>query len=201
MHADVARANGWNGTGQVVAVIDSGVDRTNPYLAGDVVAEACYSTNAIGYTAGGCPNGRNVQTGTGAAAPCLYAGCAHGTHVAHTAAGAYGVAPGAKVIAVQIFHCERGEDHLLGERRPVRDELRLQPAHHISDRGSQHEHRRLQLVELLRQRRRAGRLGQQRPTSPGGSRPCGAPASCPSWRAATTTGSTPSPTRPASHMR
>ena len=104
VRADVARANGWNGTGQVVAVIDSGVDRTNPYLVGDVVAEACYSTNAIGYTAGGCPNGRNVQTGTGAAAPCVYTGCAHGTHVAHTAAGAYGVAPGAKVIAVQIFH-------------------------------------------------------------------------------------------------
>jgi subtilisin family serine protease len=30
--------------------------------------------------------------------------CDHGTHVAHTAAGAYGVAPGAKIIAVQVFH-------------------------------------------------------------------------------------------------
>ncbi len=153
VRADVARANGWNGTGQVVAVIDSGVDRTNPYLAGDVVAEACYSTNAIGYTAGGCPNGRNVQTGTGAAAPCVYTAlCAwhpcrpHRRRCLRRGSRRQGHRRA-------DLPLERGEDHLLGERPSVRDELRLQPPHHISDRGGQHEHWRLQLLRLLRQRR------------------------------------------------
>jgi subtilisin family serine protease len=55
--------------------------------------------------AGGCPNGKNVQYGAGAAAPCTFSlDCAHGTHTAHTAAGRWGVAPGATVIAAQVFH-------------------------------------------------------------------------------------------------
>jgi subtilisin len=42
--------------------------------------------------------------GPGAAAPCTYSPvCAHGTHVAHTAAGRYGVASAARILAVQVF--------------------------------------------------------------------------------------------------
>jgi subtilisin family serine protease len=49
-----------------------------------------------------------VQVGTGAAVPCAYTtACFHGTHVAGIAAGSSGslsgVAPGASLIAVQIF--------------------------------------------------------------------------------------------------
>jgi subtilisin family serine protease len=102
---DKAVANGYTGTGQYVAVIDTGVDRFHPWLAGDVVAEACYATAFPGYGAG-CPNGTAFQSGAGSAAPCLWSGCDHGTHVAHTAAGQYGVASGAKVIAIQVFHYE-----------------------------------------------------------------------------------------------
>jgi subtilisin family serine protease len=73
-------------------------------LAGKVVSEACFATNANG--TGACPNGSTQQYGVGAAAPCRFSyDCAHGTHTAHTAAGAYGVASGASIVAVQIFHC------------------------------------------------------------------------------------------------
>lgn len=102
---DKAAANGYTGAGQFVAVLDTGVDRFHPWLAGDVVAERCYATAYPGYVAG-CPNGTASQSGAGSAAPCPWSGCDHGTHVAHTAAGTYGVASGAKVIAIQVFHYE-----------------------------------------------------------------------------------------------
>ena len=102
---DKAVANGYTGAGQHIAVIDTGVDRLHPWLAGDVVSERCYATAFPGY-APGCPNGTASQAGVGAAAPCPWSGCDHGTHVAHTAAGMYGVASGAKIIAIQVFHYE-----------------------------------------------------------------------------------------------
>jgi subtilisin family serine protease len=101
---DKATARGYTGAGQTVAILDTGVDRNHSWLQGDVVREACYSTRTLGYTGGDCPNGYWTQTGLGSARPCLINGCAHGTHVAHTAAGKYGVAPGANIIAVQVFH-------------------------------------------------------------------------------------------------
>lgn len=100
-----------NGSGQTVAILDTGVDSSHAWLKGKLVAEACFSTvdynlarsHASG--SGGCPHGRNIEYGPGAAAPCAFATiCAHGTHVAHTAAGAYGVARGASIVAVQVFH-------------------------------------------------------------------------------------------------
>jgi len=111
--ADWANAQGWNGRGTYVAVIDSGVDRTNPYLAGRVANEACFATNVNG--TGACPGGTTTRYSntnwagiTNAATPCAgnyySTGCAHGTHVAHTAAGMYGVAQGARVIAINASH-------------------------------------------------------------------------------------------------
>lgn len=99
---DRTYAAGWRGTGQTVAIIDSGVDRNHNWIR-NVVNEACFTTAAIGSSAGYCPNGTWTQLGYGAARPCTQAGCAHGTHVAHTAAGANGVAPSASIMAIQVM--------------------------------------------------------------------------------------------------
>jgi subtilisin family serine protease len=111
--ADLAWDQGYDGTGTVVAVIDSGVDKAHPFLAGKVVAEACFSTRDAG-SAGDCPNGQTTQIGSGAGVPCEFAPftCSHGTHVAGIVAGNgdglglgfSGVAKGAELIAVQVFH-------------------------------------------------------------------------------------------------
>jgi subtilisin family serine protease len=100
-----AVTRGYDGTGQTVAIVDSGVRSDHPWLSGKVVTEACFSRGA------GCPNGQSQQTGAGAAAPCTYApaDCAHGTHVAHTAAGKYGVARDARILAYQVFSRVDGE--------------------------------------------------------------------------------------------
>src|SRR5882672_11200161 len=111
--ADQAWAQGFDGTGRVVAVIDSGVDSAHLFLAGKVVEEACYSTTLGVQTTTLCPNGTEEQIGPGAAVPCpLEAeGCWHGTHVAGIVAGngdpfglpLWGVGRGASIMAVQVF--------------------------------------------------------------------------------------------------
>src|SRR6266852_5983586 len=111
--ADQAWAQGYDGTGTVVAIIDSGVDSTHPFLAGKVVEEACYSTTSGTQSTTLCPNGAQEQIGPGAGINCpLEAqGCWHGTHVAGIAAGngdpadlpIWGVGRGARIMAVQVF--------------------------------------------------------------------------------------------------
>jgi uncharacterized repeat protein (TIGR01451 family) len=103
----------YTGSGFAVAIIDTGVDSTIP-----VQAEACFSTpNPSLYIDTLClpsfastPPG--VLTVPGAAAPCTgLDGCDHGTHVAGIAVGATvqpGVAPGAKVVAIQVFTNQQG---------------------------------------------------------------------------------------------
>jgi serine protease len=107
--ADQAHAKGFTGSGQAVAVLDTGVDTDHPYLGGRVVGEACFSSVSEGVQSL-CPNGGEKQTGPGSAsattATCLAGGvnlCDHGTHVAGIAAGADGVAPGAGIVAIQVF--------------------------------------------------------------------------------------------------
>jgi subtilisin len=101
-------ANGFTGSGQVVAVLDTGVDSAHPFLSGKVVEEACYTSNRVAGS-GNCPNGTSTQTGAGSGVNCTYAasGCRHGTHVAGIAAGRgstfSGVAKDANIMAVQVF--------------------------------------------------------------------------------------------------
>jgi subtilisin family serine protease len=105
--ADKVWQRGYKGSGQTVAIIDSGVDGTHPALAGKVVAEACFSTtySSVG-SSSLCPNGKDEQIGPGSAVPCEeITGCDHGTHVAGIATAngdVKGVAPEAKIIAIQV---------------------------------------------------------------------------------------------------
>jgi subtilisin family serine protease len=103
VEANLAAAAGFDGSGQVVAILDTGVDGAHGFLADKVVSEACFSDG------GDCPGHTTASIGPESGAPCSFAssGCQHGTHVAGIAAGSGssfdGVAPGSDIIAVQIF--------------------------------------------------------------------------------------------------
>lgn len=111
------------GGGAAVAIVDTGVNAQHPFFKGRIVAEACFSsTDAAHGSTTLCPNGQNEQIGAGAAAPCdpraVAHACIHGTHVAGIAAGAdgsadgvtlNGVAPGATIVAVDVFSRFEGE--------------------------------------------------------------------------------------------
>jgi subtilisin len=106
----------YDGSGTVVAILDTGVDKNHPFFGiGKVVEEACFSSNspAEGATSV-CPGGVTSSFATGSGLPCdlTVTDCNHGTHVAGiatgngqngTVAGFSGVAKGASVMAVQVF--------------------------------------------------------------------------------------------------
>ena len=110
--APAAWARGYNGSGQLVAVLDTGVDKMHPSISGRVVAEACYSTNSPGsFATSLCPGRTPASTEVNSALPCP-SGCEHGTHVAGIIAGnpvSYGgqtfsgVAKDVRLIAIQVF--------------------------------------------------------------------------------------------------
>ena len=112
---DIAWQANFDGSGWVVAVLDSGVDKNHNFLSGKVISEACYSTknNRYGSTSL-CPGGASSSTATNSGLNCPLStdGCDHGTHVAGIVAGKdyspngpgyNGVANGANIIAIQVF--------------------------------------------------------------------------------------------------
>jgi subtilisin len=109
MGASDAWTSGYSGNGQVVAVLDTGVESSHSFLSGKVIHEACYSTTYMSYNSNTvCPNGQENQLGAGAGAPCNNVdGCEHGTHVAGIVAGKgtlfSGVAQDADIMAIQVF--------------------------------------------------------------------------------------------------
>ncbi len=105
-------ALGGDGSGQTVAILDTGVDIDHPFLNGRVVEGACYSSNFAAHGATSlCPGGADNATTVASGNHCTGVnGCDHGTHVAGIAAGRpsgaitiTGVAPEAHVMAVQVF--------------------------------------------------------------------------------------------------
>lgn len=123
--ADQASAQGMTGAGSVVAVLDTGVATHHPFLKDRVISEACFSPIDPDLTATSlCPDGTDHQEGTGTGdsgtGPCTaIADCDHGTHVAGIVAGngegitgapKRGVAPGANIIALQVFSKFTSED-------------------------------------------------------------------------------------------
>lgn len=106
--ADQAGTAGFDGTGQVVAVVDTGVAKNHPMLRGKVVSEACYSTAGPGSNSL-CPGGAAASTAVNSGVNCNVNidGCDHGTHVASIAVGntpgLKGAAPAAKLISIKVF--------------------------------------------------------------------------------------------------
>jgi subtilisin family serine protease len=98
---------GFTGAGWTVAILDTGVDSSHPFLAGKVVSEACYSTTVSVRSFSICPGGASSSTAIASGLPCPMTDCYHGTHVAGIAAGRgdafSGVAPDAAIISIQVF--------------------------------------------------------------------------------------------------
>jgi subtilisin family serine protease len=106
---------GYTGAGVYVAILDTGVDKTHPFLTGAVVSEACYSStgSGTGYTYQSvCPGAVTESTATDSALPyggaCVTGDCDHGTHVSGISSGRdngsfSGVARGSGIIAIQVF--------------------------------------------------------------------------------------------------
>lgn len=102
--ADIVQASpllqrGAGGAGQVVAILDTGVDDTHPFLRGKIADGACFSYY------GNCPGSAQRSEGVHAGRPTL--GDDHGTHVAGIVSGRstelHGIAPEARLLAVQVF--------------------------------------------------------------------------------------------------
>jgi subtilisin len=106
--ANTAWSAGYTGSGQTVAILDTGVDKNHTFLSPRVVSEACYSSNNTSSTSV-CPGGvtESTASNSGLNCPTTVNGCAHGTNVAGIAAGKgtsfSGVAKDANIIAIQIF--------------------------------------------------------------------------------------------------
>jgi subtilisin family serine protease len=99
---DLVRAQGLDGSGITVAVLDTGIDTHHADFAGRIIAQQCFCDNGDG--TGCCPGGDKVRSGAGAAEDDH----GHGTHVSGIIAGGgaiapMGIAPKAKIISVKVM--------------------------------------------------------------------------------------------------
>ncbi len=104
-----AWAEGYEGAGYAVAVIDGGFNTGHPMFVGRTVGAACFSSDFDTTTINQCPSGQTGQIGAGAASNCPAGStrCDHGTHVASIAVGNdgvnFGVARAAKLVPIDVF--------------------------------------------------------------------------------------------------
>ena len=113
---------GFTGEGYAVAIVDTGTDHDHPMLTDGIVSSACFSTtDPTIHAVSRCPTGQAVEIGPRAGDDCdrCSVPAAHGTHVGGTAAGRpvttnidgadrelRGVAPGAGIVAVNVFYTD-----------------------------------------------------------------------------------------------
>ena len=115
-NAKAAQAAGFTGAGIRIGVVDSGVMRNHPALAGRVLANYNYID----------PRSNNLAVDDVVG---------HGTTVAQLAAGAAtgnwpgGIAPGAQIVSARIINDERPEDDGSGQGNEVTGALGLAPIH------------------------------------------------------------------------
>lgn len=100
--ANIAHAQGIDGQGITIAILDTGIDAQHRDFSGRILAQQCFCDNRDG--TGCCPNGEATQSGPGAA----HDDNGHGTHVSGIAAGggraaARGLAPAARIVAVKVM--------------------------------------------------------------------------------------------------
>lgn len=112
-----------DGTGQVIALMDSGVENNHPALGNNKILNGvCFSTPSNGGK-GFCPNGQSSDTTTSTAGrscadtwsgtrdEAILAGCGHGTGMAAAAGMNYsangvvakGIAPNTQILPIQVF--------------------------------------------------------------------------------------------------
>jgi len=110
--ASAAWAQGFDGSGWHVAILDTGIRASHNFFAGKNIVQACFASGADGAPgAGDCPNGLSSDTTSPNAARHFPTSPSsdHGTHVSGIATGndpgrpLYGIARGADIIAVQVF--------------------------------------------------------------------------------------------------
>lgn len=119
LNADEVHSNGIDGSGQVIAIVDSGVKSDAIGLSGKVVSEGCFSTpngthgsycfGGVGYGVTTAGSGREGVAGSYRL---------HGTHVAGPAVAnnlaGYGVAKGASLISLQVLsYDDLGNERIL----------------------------------------------------------------------------------------
>ena len=113
INADKLWDQGFTGAGQVIVVLDDGIDTNHDMFKTNIIDEACFSDTFDETDESLCPNGLESQTGTGAASNCIPGTevCEHGSHVAGIAAGndttgdvkRKGVAFEAQLLPIQVF--------------------------------------------------------------------------------------------------
>ncbi len=138
IQAGDAFSSGFDGTGQTVAILDTGINSTHNMFSDGatgnrIVSEACYASDlsepeaADSWICAG--DTLEEDESLDSARPCsndnhatIFPGCEHGTHVAGIAAGnnvgvsgpASGVAKDANIIAIQVFTIHKGTDKIDG---------------------------------------------------------------------------------------
>ena len=125
---------GYKGLGQSIAIIDTGVEASHPFLTGRVTYQACFGTLSSTYQSD-CPGAYpwtdwDSPLGTAGAGLAIF-GDDHGTHVAGIAAGnsgggsLQGMAPDATIYSINVFSRRIGGSALLAHPVDILGALNL----------------------------------------------------------------------------